>query len=311
MWVKMKISLFSDVVKKLSSSSLTLQEKSPSIFFIGGVIGMVGTTVLACRATLKMEEVLDEHNELSQKVKELEHENYTEGDRKQDTAIVYVRTAVAMARLYAPAILMGSASIAMLTKSHNILVKRNAALTAAYTALDKGFRSYRARVVEKYGEDEDRALRYGEEVVTEKDEATGKTKKVRRVGKEGASIYAKFFDQSNPNWSKDPEINKLFLRTQQNWLNDLLHARGHVFLNEAYDSLGFDHTQAGSVVGWRIGSDGDNFIDLGIFHSEAEDRVRDFVNGHEASVLLDFNVDGLIYDKIEHNKERLSWQKSF
>lgn len=303
--------LFSDAIRKFGSSNLALRSKSPTIFFIGGVVGMVGTTVLACRATLKLEETLEAHSALADKVKEFEDEKYSEMDRKQDTAIVYVRTAVSVARLYMPAILLGSASIGMLTQSHNILVKRNAALTAAYTALDKGFRTYRARVVEKYGEDEDRALRYGEEVTTEKDEKTGKTKKLSRVGKDGASIYAKFFDQTNPNWSKDPEINKLFLWTQQRWLNDLLHARGHVFLNEAYDALGFDHTQAGSVVGWRIGMDGDNFIDLGVFHSQVEDRVRDFVNGHEASVLLDFNVDGLIYDKIEHNKERLSWQKSF
>lgn len=302
--------LFSEVAKRLGGTSLKLKSQSPTLFFIGGVAGMIGTTVLACRATLKLEEVLDEHHALSQKVEEFENEKYSEGDRKQDTAIVYVRTAVAVARLYAPAVLLGSASIAMLTQSHNILVKRNAALTAAYTALDKGFRSYRARVIEKYGEDEDLAFRYGEEVTTEKDEETGKTKKVRRVGKDGGSIYARFFDQYNNYWSKDPEINKIFLRSQQNYLNDLLHARGHVFLNEAYDALGFDHSMAGSVVGWRIGGEGDNYIDFGIFRSDADYNIRDFVNGHEASVLLDFNVDGLIYDKIETPKERLSWQRS-
>jgi hypothetical protein len=301
--------LFAEVAKRLGSTNLALRSQSPTIFFIGGVAGVIGTTVLACRATLKLEETLDKSSKLAEKVKELEHEEYSETDRKQDLAMVYVRSVVSVARLYGPAIVLGSASIAMLTKSHNMLVKRNAALTAAYTALDKGFRSYRARVVEKYGEDADRELRYGTETVEEKDETTGKTKKVTRVGKDGASIYAKFFDGLNPNWSKDPEINKYFLRNQQNWLNDLLHARGHVFLNEAYDALGFDHTQAGAVVGWRLGG-GDNFIDFGIFHSDADERVRDFVNGHERSVLVDFNVDGLIYDKIEHNKERVKWQKS-
>lgn len=302
--------LFSDIANKLGGSSLKLRSQSPTIFFIGGVIGMVGTTVLACRATLKLEETLEEHTALADKVKEFEDEKYSEMDRKQDTAIVYVRTAVSVIRLYAPAILLGSASIAMLTKSHNILVKRNAALTAAYAALDKGFRTYRARVIEKYGEDEDRALRYGEELVTEKDE-TGKTKKVRRVGENGSSIYSKFFDQLNPMWSKDPEINKLFLRQQQNYLNDVLKIRGHLFLNEAYDALGFDHTQAGSVVGWKIGSDGDNYVDFGIFRPDADERVIDFVNGRERSVLVDFNVDGIIYDKIEKIGERLSWQKSY
>jgi Family of unknown function (DUF6353) len=301
--------LSESVMKGLGSNILTLRKHSPSLFFVGGVIGMVGTTVLACRATLKLDEALEADKEKAEAVKTYQSDNYSEEDRKQDTAILYVRQVLTVAKLYAPAILLGSASIGMLAQSHNILIKRNAALTAAYAALDEGFRRYRARVVEKYGQDEDDRLRYGEEKVTIKDEA-GKSKVVSRVGQEGASIYAVFFDQFNLNWSKDPQINKLFLRSQQNYMNNVLHARGHVFLNEVYEALGFDHTQAGSVVGWVLHSDNDNFIDFGVFRYDANDKVRDFVNGREGSVLLDFNVDGLIYDKIEKPKERLSWQKS-
>jgi hypothetical protein len=297
------------VMKGLGSNILTLRKHSPSLFFVGGVIGMVGTTVLACRATLKLDEALEADKEKAEAVKIYQNDNYSEEDRKQDTAILYVRQVLTVAKLYAPAILLGSASIGMLAQSHNILIKRNSALTAAYAALDEGFRRYRARVVEKYGQDEDDRLRYGEEKVTIKDEA-GKSKVVSRVGQEGASIYAVFFDQFNLNWSKDPQINKLFLRSQQNYMNNVLHARGHVFLNEVYEALGFDHTKAGSVVGWVLHSDNDNFIDFGVFRYDANDQVRDFVNGREGSVLLDFNVDGLIYDKIEKPKERLSWQKS-
>jgi Family of unknown function (DUF6353) len=298
------------MVRGLGKHALTLRKTSPTIFFVGGVIGMIGSTVLACRATLKLEETLDENKKKVQAVQEFQNEKYSQADREQDTAILYIRSAIAVAKLYAPAVLLGSASIGMLTQSHNILVKRNAALAAAYTALDKGFREYRARVVDKYGEDEDLELRYGSEKVTIKDPETGKNKTVSRVGPDGASIYARFFDQYNPNWSKDPEINKLFLRSQQSFLNNLLHARGHVFLNEVYDSLGFDHSEAGSVVGWKLHNGGDDFIDFGVFHAEVPDHVRHFVNGREGSVLLDFNVDGLIYNKIEPPKERLSWQRS-
>jgi Family of unknown function (DUF6353) len=303
--------LFSEIMTKgLGRQVLTLRKHSPSLFFVGGVVGMVGSTVLACRATLKLDEALEANKRKAEAVKEYQGDGYSEEDRKEDTAILYVRSVVTIAKLYAPAVLLGSASVAMLTQSHNLLVKRNAALTAAYAALDQGFRDYRARVVAKYGPNEDERLRYGDEKVTIKDEETGKNKTVDRVGPEGASIYAKFFDQFNPNWSKDPEINKLFLRSQQNYLNNLLHARGHVFLNEVYESLGFDHTKAGSVVGWILLPNNDNFIDFGVFHSNVDDRIRDFVNGREGAVLLDFNVDGLIYDKIDERKERLSWQKS-
>lgn len=289
---------------------LALRQHSPTLFFVGGVVGMIATTVLASRATLKLEETLDANRKQKDEVKHFQNSQYTEEDREQDTAILYVRATLSVAKLYAPAVLLGVASITMLTQSHNLLVKRNAALTAAYTALDKGFKTYRARVVEKYGEEEDQRLRYGDEPVTFKDEVTGKSVTVRRVGPDGASIYAVFYDQYNPNWTKDAEINKLFLRHTQNYVNDLLHARGHVFLNEVYDALGFDHTEAGSVVGWRICPEGDNFIDFGVFHEKVGDHVRDFVNGRERSVLLDFNVDGVIFNKIEKPKERLSWQRS-
>jgi hypothetical protein len=63
--------------------------------------------------------------------------------------------------------------------------------------------------------------------------------------------------------------------------------------------LGIDRSKAGSVVGWVITKEGtgDNFIDFGVFDGD-NPRARDFVNGREGSILLDFNVDGVIYDKI-------------
>lgn len=273
----------SEALTKVSS----VGANHPTMFFAAGVVGMVTSTVLACRATLKLEDTLNEY--------------------VSEEEVNVVHAGFQVAKLYAPAAIVGVASITMLTKSHNTLVKRNAALSAAYTALDKGFRDYRARVVEKYGQDADDEFRYGTEL--EKVKEGGKTVSKKRVGPDGASIYAVFFDEYNPYWGKDPEINKLWLRTQQNYLNDLLHARGHLFLNEAYMALGFDHTQAGAVVGWVMSPDGDNHVDLGIFRDDAPEHVRDFVNGREHSVLLDFNVDGVIYDKIG-KKPPIRWQSS-
>lgn len=304
---------FSEAIsRKAGRQALVLSKHSPNIMFIGGVVGMIGSTVLACRATLKLEEVLSETNNDLETANTLEHEEYSEQDRKQDTAIIYTRSAMKVARLYAPSILLGSASIAMLSKSHDMLTKRNAALTAAYAALDKGFREYRARVIDKYGEDEDRILRYDSETIKVKNEETGKDEEVVRVGKDAASIYARFFDEYSPSWSKEPEYNALFIRCQQNYANDLLNARGHVFLNEVYDMLGIDRSQAGAVVGWLRSPASDNYIDFGIFSNRngADYTVRDFVNGRNGSVLLDFNVDGVIYDKIDTPRESPSWQRS-
>lgn len=267
----------------------------PTMFFAAGVAGMVTSTVLACRATLKLEKTLDD----------LERDmadNYPDDNHPDQNVQVrfQIRSVLAVAKLYAPAFIVGAASITMLTKSHSTLTKRNAALSAAYTALDNGFREYRGRVVEKYGQDVDDEMRYG--AVVQKDKVGGKTVSKNVVDpSKAASIYAVFFDELNPNWDRDPEVNKLFLHAQQNYANDLLHARGHVFLNEVYRSLGCDHTQAGSVVGWVLSETGDNYIDFGVFNGQDGERIRDFVNGREGAVLLDFNVDGLIWDKINQH----------
>jgi Family of unknown function (DUF6353) len=295
----------------VARNALLAQRSSPGVLLGVGIVGMVGSTVLACRATLKMEEVLDETRGKLEMAKTLEHVEYSEKDRKRDISLIYFQTGVKVTRLYSPAIIVGVISIAALTKSHNILTSRNAALTAAYTALDKGFNEYRSRVIEKYGEDQDRDFRYGTEQVEVVDPKTNKKKIVKRVSSDEPSIYARFFDQSSSSWSKEPEYNLIFLKAQQNYANDLLHARGHVLLNDVYDMLGIPRSKAGAVVGWVLSRNGttDDFVNFGVFEDRS-DKVRDFVNGREGAILLDFNVDGIIYDKIDHPVEGLSWQRN-
>ena len=297
--------------RALGRNTLLLQRSSPGVLLGAGIVGMVGSTVLACRATLKMEEVVEEAKGKLEMAKTLEHREYSEKDRKRDISLIYFQTGVKVVKLYGPAVIVGGASIAALTSSHNILTRRNAALTAAYSALDRGFREYRARVVEQYGEEKDQELRYGTEKVEIVDEKTKKKKTVTRVAPGDPSIYARFFDQFSSSWVKEPEYNMIFLKCQQSYANDLLHSRGHVFLNEVYDMVGVPRSKAGAVVGWILSKNGetDNFVNFGIFDDRENERVRDFVNGREGAILLDFNVDGVIYDKIDSPEEEdLSWQ---
>jgi Family of unknown function (DUF6353) len=306
------MSLVPEAINKVvARNALLAQRSSPGVLLGVGIVGMVGSTVLACRATLKMEEVLDEAKGKLEMAKTLEHIEYGEKDRKRDISLIYFQTGVKVTKLYSPAIIVGVVSIAALTKSHSILTTRNAALTAAYTALDRGFNTYRSRVIEKYGEDQDRDFRYGTEQVEIVDPKTNKKKIVKRVSSDEPSIYARFFDQSSSSWSKEPEYNLIFLKAQQNYANDLLHARGHVLLNDVYDMLGIPRSKAGAVVGWVLSRNGttDDFVNFGVFEDRS-DKVRDFVNGREGAILLDFNVDGIIYDKIDHPVEGLSWQRN-
>ncbi len=295
------------ISRRFSRQLLVVSKHSPTLLFAGGVVGVVATTVMACRATLKLEDVLEETNQNFEKAKMLlasKNANYSHGDYQKDTALLYVRGAVSVGKLYTPAILVGAVSIGALAGSHNILSKRNASLTVAYAAIEKGFAQYRARVTEELGADKDREFRYGSEnhtiVVDNKKKGEGfqKTKVVKRVGGDDPSVYARFFDEYSTYWSREPEYNHVFINCQQNYANDMLHSRGHIFLNEVYDMLGIERSKAGAVVGWVISrDDGDNDIDFGVFQG-VNQVARDFVNGREGSILLDFNVDGVIYDKI-------------
>ena len=285
-----------------------IKKHSPEILLITGITGVVTSAVMACKATTKVDAIVEE----SKKSIDMIHEGmeagnicdveYTEEDGKKDLAIVYIQTGVKFAKLYGPSVLLGLTSIGCILASNNIIHKRNVALSAAYTAIDRSFKGYRSRVIERFGESMDRELRYNiktqEVKETVVDEETGKKKTVKStvsvVDPNTYSDYARFFDEYCAGWTKDAEYNLMFLRQQQNYANELLKSRGHLFLNEVYDMLGIDRTKAGNIVGWIYDEKhpiGDNFVDFGIYVLDNE-KARDFVNGRERSILLDFNVDG-------------------
>jgi len=288
---------------KIGRQTLIAAKHSPTLLFGVGVVGVVGTTVLACRATMKLGEVLDTAQHDLEVAREIEDAN---PEHKKDVTIIYVRNVVSIGKLYGPAVFLGCASISALTASHNILNKRNMALTAAYAAIDRGFGEYRGRVIEKYGEKQDQEFRYATEKVGVMN-SKGKTVQETRVSPDAASIYARFFDQLCPSWNKESEYNLVFLDAQQCYVNNLLEARGHVMLNEVYEGLGIPHSSAGAVVGWVLGH-GDGYIDFGIW--DGNNGSRNFVNGREGAILLDFNVDGVVYNLIDDAKREAGrpWQ---
>ena len=307
-------------MKKLDMTNVTrtfhkvgfkLKQHSPEILVVAGVVGTVTSAVLACKATTKLSGILDKAKTDIDTIHAVtenpellpEGETYTVEDSKKDLTIVYAKTGVDLLKLYGPALALGAVSITAILAGHNITRKRNVALAAAYTALDNSFKGYRGRVIERFGKELDRELRYNikakeiEETVTNEDGSESTVKKTVNVGTPSDfSPYAKCFDESCPGWSRNAEDNLFFIKQQQNYLNQRLQTYGHVFLNEAYDALGFQRTKAGQEVGWvydPTDSTRDNFIDFDIFDLYDE-RKRAFVNGYEKSIWLDFNVDGVI-----------------
>lgn len=305
------------VMNKIGVLGRKLDVASPKILLAAGIGGFVTTTVLASRATLNADILLDEAEKKLEKIQKVysirdsaeiqAKGGYSDEDYLRDRIVFYSTLTVDLAKLYAPAILVGSFSIFCFVKSNNILSQRNMALTMAYAGLHKSYEAYRDRVRDFVGEDQERDIYLGSKSFTrEITNSDGEVELVTdlKIGPDSFSPYARFFDASSNQWSKTPEYNFVFLRAQQNFANDLLRSRGYIFLNEVYDMLGLERSYQGQVVGWMIGhQDGDNFVDFG-FMDQHRERARAFVNGIEGSVLLDFNVDGVIIDKIPNFRGR-------
>lgn len=312
---KMKTINKNALVEKASrtfcKAGLKLKKHSPEILVVGGVVGLVTSGVMACKATTKLSAILDdskEQIELFDKVAanpEMVKEEYTVEDAEKDKKIVKVQTAVKVAKLYAPSIAVGVVSIGAIFASNNIMRKRNVALGAAYATVDRAFKDYRNRVVDRFGEELDKELRYNlktKEVKETVEDENGKKKTVKRnikyMDSPMPSEFAVIYDDGCAGWTKDPEDNKFFLIQQQRYANERLKRRGYLSLNEVYELLGFPSTKAGQVVGWLYDCKdpnykGDDFVDFGLYNVDYEPN-RDFVNGYERNIILDFNVAPII-----------------
>jgi len=295
------------VTRAAGKGLLKVKKYSPEILLGVGLVGVVGAAVLACRATLKVNKVLDEHKKnitIINEVSGLSGTVYTHEDAVKDKAIVWTKTSLEMLKLYGPALGIGTASIAAILFSHGIMTRRQVAVIAAYNVVSEGFKSYRARVIESLGPEADALYRRGlkHEEYTETVVENGKATKVtqKRVVEDGLpyrSVYARYFDDSNPMWKNDTNLNVFFLKANQSYANDLLQMRGHVFLNEVYDMLGFPHSKEGAICGWMYDSKrGDTFIDFDLYSVENQSGKTVPMQGTAISV--DFNVDGIIYDLI-------------
>lgn len=305
--MKNKTEIMKSVNGVTSKAVMKLKKHSPEILVVAGIAGTVVSAVLACKATTKVAEILDETKGTLDTIHEgmetgaINGQEYTNEDGKKDTVVVYAQTGMKLAKLYGPAIILGTLSITSILASNNILRKRNVALGAAYTAIDKSFKEYRGRVIERFGEQVDTELKYGikakkfEEI--EVDPETGKEKKVKKTVMVAdpnlQSDYAVYFDSKSRNYETNPDYNLMFLKAQQAFANDKLQTRGHLFLNEVLDDLDLPRTPAGQIVGWtKDGPDG--YVNFRIV--EVERETED--GRHEPALLLDFNVEGNIWEKM-------------
>lgn len=296
--------------KPVIKAGLKLRKHSPEIMAAVGTGLVIFAAVDACKQTIKAHDILENVNEEFDKIDQAMEvagpEDYSQKDARNDRRLVMTNAGVKLVKIYGRPVILGATGLALILGAHRILHKRNAALTIAYSKLIAEYNKYRDKVVEAIGEEKEFQLRsgYSKEEIDYIDE-DGNEKHVKNakvLPGDGLSIYARIFDESCPNWSRNPSSNLTFLKAQQNFANDKLRCEGVLFLNDVYKMLGFPRTPEGQIVGWIWDPDNpeiDSYVDFGIhdklFTSAAK---RDFINGREPCVWLDFNVDGVVYDLI-------------
>lgn len=307
--------------RRIGRAQLKLKIHTPEICLVGGLAGLTGAAVWACKATTHLPELVEQHEDLMSTVHEMEERAivpaetpdeediviYSPNEIRKAKADAYLKMAMGYVRLYGPPVALGFASGGLIIWSHNVQQRRYLGAVAAYNGAMGAFEAYRQRVREELGDEADERFRYGykkEQLVSEVKDENGKKKKQKEdiltLDAGDPSQYARIFDETNPNWEKSPEFNMMFLRATQTEFQHILNSRGYVFLNEVYDRLGFEMTSAGALVGWMQNPESEptNYISFGLFDYD-KPQTRRFINGQEDALMLDFNVDGMIVDLLE------------
>ncbi len=296
-----------NLMQTLSRGMLKLRKQSPHLLMGVGISAGIGCVVMACKQTLRAHEVIEAHEEMISAIDEavLKEEegtssvSYTESDRKKDLFITYTQTGLKFLKLYWVPLLLGVVSVGALIGSHGIMVKRNIALVAAYKGLEEAFKKYRYKVVGEFGADKDLEYMSGSKKGETTEDGHDTLIKLATEEVEGNGLYMAVFDSRCKEWEDTPMYNITKLHLVEQHMNQKLRWQGHVFLNEVYDALGMDRTKEGSIVGWildRTPGEADGYIDFNI-HEYVQD-------GHDGKLkntdefYLEFNVDGIIFDRI-------------
>lgn len=289
----------------MSKVLFSLKKSSPELLLGTGIVGIVIAEIGIGMASSKVPTIKADTKKKLEEVHELIEED-TEGElnEKKELTKVYAESSVSYIKLYGPYVLLTIGSLGCIFAGHNVMRKRNMALTAAYITVDKGFKEYRERVADKFGSDIEKEIRYDirEELVQTSDEDGVITETpVKKMHIEEDSTYGRFFAEGNTGWSKNALYNRQFVMAQETYANQLLAANGHVFLNEIYRIFNMPETEAGQIVGWVRNKGIEPTVDIsfGLYETCNES----FMDGEERNAFLDFNVQGNILSALRNTKQ--------
>lgn len=300
------------VAIKTGKIATKLEVKSPKLLIIGGLGVMTAGLVYACAKSPKAKEQVEEIKT-----------NFNQAEGKKAQAAVIGKGAIDIGKTYAGPVVVYSAGMIMVLAGYRKIDKRLAAVSGLLVAAENRFKEFYNRVSDQFGEEQASQLKDGtltevkEITKTNSDGSTSTYKDFVQVLPEGATgfgPYSFIWEERNllPGvWTKDPWINKNTLINGQFACQRLLEERGYLFLNEALKLMGFAHgVKNGQLVGWIYHKDskiiGDHAVDIGVYVTKNNTQRhmnyvphREFLEGREPNVLLDFNCDGYILDEVE------------
>lgn len=293
-----------------SKVAFSTKKASPNIMIGAGIV-LGGVSIgLAINSTYKeMDGIIYRHEKELDKIKKMQMlmdsgsvkpEEFNTEQMAQVKLKVKFDLVRDIFKAYWPTLVTAVAGASLILGGTHILNKRHATAVAAVAAIEESFRKYRETNREEIGEEKEAAIYK---------KSTDSIKELKKVNqpKDGHNtpsldsddVYGRYFDAYNINWTKDPSWNYTFLKDTQAFANQKLKACGHVFLNDVYRLLGYDDTEVGQLVGWRLNGDGDGFVDFGLPSQNDFDNELALSNSADTGDFeLHFNVDGVIYHEI-------------
>ena len=285
-----------------------VSKHAPTILSVGASVGVVATSAFAWHAGRTFEDVEYRNYE---RIKDCQ--NRANGIPDEEVPSIERRNRLAFAldaaRHIAPTVIIGGTTIALIYFSNSISRKRMAALSAAYFAVQNAFDNYKSKMVNALGKEtvdkivQPKLPNYGktaEEILENDDrnDAADVTDAVLSMVRE-CSPYARVISEtSSTAWDPNEDYTTMNLTEIQAWANRRLEKKGHLFLNEVFDQLGLSRMKEGALVGWLKNGDGDGYVSFGDIEGSIY-RVPDYERKSiHSNVVVDFNVDGVIWDKI-------------
>ena len=304
----MKFELTS-ISRTICTIGAKVKKAAPTIAVITGTACGIGATVTAVKETLTVGAIMTEYKETAKTIDDVEERinngeeiyftnkktNKTELETveylNRDRKVLKIQTVAKLAKHYKFTIALSALSVVLVLSGYGEMKKRFVGAVAAYEGL------YRTYIKTKKEAEKNSKKTEMPDINDKNEEQKDTSSEVK--SRVDDSDFCRIFDKSSSMYRENREMNLGYLKSVEKYCTNLLHIRGHLFLNEVYDALGMSHTETGALCGWLYNSnDGDNFVSFNIDEALCEYNYADDIYPVDPEIFMYFNCVGPIYNRI-------------